>query len=393
MRCSIVATAALLTLTLASCNENQPAKPETSNNAFLNALKNGKATYSANVSSQQPTTTMPPGHSELHLSNAGGGGVTATDGSGASSEPAVQIPADARWSLYCASAAGPDRFTRMKQYKEYLTSKTPFKNWYVVHNEHDSTLFYGFYPSVEKSDPASARAHDDRKRISEWKDADGQMPFATCFFTPITPPTPPAPAEWSLSNAPARAYWSVEIAAFRDNPMRKVAAVEMVKEMRAKGIPAFFYHGPSISSVCVGTWPADAVKQQDIDGSHAAADQDDAVLVSPVPLPDRYKNAKMKTADGQRLVPYAQRVEIADPSLTATFKEYPYHYVNYEAMKKKVKTVDGTMQDRIAPSLLVTIPRDAQDAVNNNTAPAPVPPLDRIRQQQPGTGQLPGVRY
>jgi hypothetical protein len=38
----------------------------------------------------------------------------------------------------------------MTQMKAYLLAKSPFKDWYVVHNEQNSTLFYGFYNSIEK---------------------------------------------------------------------------------------------------------------------------------------------------------------------------------------------------------------------------------------------------
>jgi hypothetical protein len=395
---SLVAAALLIACTLSACNENQPPKAETPpparGNALYQALKEGNTTYSSNVANQQPTQRplLP--------------GATATPVPGSSraaaAEPAVQIPQGARWTLYCAALAGPDRFARMTQMKAYLLAKSPFKDWYVVHNEQNSTLFYGFYNSIEKSDRAGAKAHDDQKRISEWKDETGERPFAACFFTAVTPPTPDAPAEWNLASASPRAYWSVQIAAFKDNPQRKEAAVSMVKQLREKGVEAYYYHGSAISSVCIGTWPADAIKEQDIDGSHAVADQDDAMLITDTPLPARYQNARLKTSDGQRLIPYAQRTDIIDKSLIATLHDYPYHYVNYEATSKKVKNADGAMVDRISPSFLIKVPHEAPSLLNggggvggflnpdNAAPPGALQPVNPTRTPA-GAGRLRGI--
>src|SRR5438477_3371616 len=144
----------------------------------------------------------------------------------------MQIPADARWTLYCMSIAGPDRFARIGQLKSSLVAQSGMKDWYVVHNEQESTLFYGFYSSVEnpKSDRGAARAHADQKRIQEnVKNDMGDLLFAKCFFTPIVEPDPAAPPEWKLTNASRNAFWSLEIGAFKDNVLRKQAAVQAVK--------------------------------------------------------------------------------------------------------------------------------------------------------------------
>ncbi len=215
---------------------------------------------------------------------------------------------------------------------------------------------------------------------------------------------PVAPVEWNLVNAPPNATanevspaWSVQVMAFRDTPLRKQAAVEAVKDFRSKGVEAYYYHGASVSSVCIGAWPAEAVKAQDVDGSHYIGEQDDTLLVTDAPLPARYKGARMKTADGHRIIPLAERVEIADPSLKAVFQEYPYHYVNYQAYSKKVKTEDGTMKERVSPSFLVKIPRAAPSVLNGTAAPNFLPnpsggdrAIDPARQPA-GTGRLRGL--
>lgn len=394
MKLTPVATALFLALTLASCNENEPPKtqaPPPERGTFLKSLQQGQTTFSSNVQTNQLQGV--PRQNELSL--PGASLTPLPDPAKAAQEPMVNIPKDARWTLYCASISGPDRISRMAQLKSYLMAKSPFKDWYVVHDEQNSTLFYGFYGSVDKTERAAARAHADRKAISEWKDND-ERPFAACFFTPITPPDPVAPAEWNLTNAPANAVWSVQIAAFQDNAQRKQAAVEAVKELRDKGVPAYFYHGQSISSVCIGAWPEEALKKQDMDGSHAVVDEDEAVLVSQGKLPSKFKNARTK--EGQRLVPFTQQVEIADNSLKATFQQYPYHFVNYEAQARQVKTAKGNVERIPMPSFLVKIPRDTAAVVTGGgdtgvrglLSPG-IPAPANSTQQPAGGGRLRGL--
>jgi hypothetical protein len=396
MKITTLAVAVVVAFGLVSCNENEPPKPQPKN-TFLESLQQGKPVYSQNVTTVQPAGVQPAAlqstgaQSGLDLSGVTVSGKTAVEK--APVEPAIQIPADARWTLYCLSVAGPDRFSRISQLKSTLVAKSGLKEWYVVHNEQDSTLFYGFYPAVEKDLPGSARAHADQKMIQAMKDDQGDKMFPKSLFTPITPANPVAPAEWNLVNAPSTAYWSLQIGAFKGNPLRKQAAVEQVKELRAKGVEAFYYHGDSISSVCIGAWPRTAIKEQDDDKGRSVSSNDD-VLVSADPLPERYRNAKgMTSADGHKIVPYAQRVEIADPSLQATMTEYPNHWVNYQMYSTKRKNKDGTEREVLSPSLLVVIPRQEPSALSGGDAMPGVasevvgpPPVDPMRQR--GTGRL-----
>ena len=399
MKLTTVATVLLLGVSLVSCNENEKPKADTQpRGKFLDSLQQGQTTYSPNLAGNQVQGMG----AQRELSLPGANLSPLPDQANLPKEPAIQIPDGARWTLYCASVSGPDRFGRMAQLKAYVTANLPLKDWYVVHDEQTSTLFYGFYAAVEKSEPGSARAQADRNVISEWREKGKEdRPFATAFFTPITPPNPVAPAEWLLSNA-GGAYWSVQIAAFKDNPQRKQAAVEAVKEMRAKGIPAYYHHGQAVSSVCIGTWPKEALKSQDMDGSRAVVDEDQTMMVTDMPLPAKYQNAKLTTKDGQRLVPFAQRIEIADQSLKATLEQYRYHYVNYEAQARQVQTVSGKVEKVIVPSFLVKVPNadspgtaaaggDGAGGERSLLSPGRMPPPPPTSTQQPaGGGRLRG---
>lgn len=373
-----IALVLILGLGLASCNENEKPQPPAAQQpkGFLQSLQQGQVTYSGGAGAPAATGAPTPLTAPRNISLPGADMTPVTAAPTAAKEPQITIPKDARWSLYCASLDGPDRIQRTTQLKAYLMARTTFKDWYVVHNEKESTLFYGFYSVVETGENprAAARAHADRKAIAEWKDENGDRPFQSCFFTPITPPNPVAPAEWNLENAPPDSYWSVQIMAFKDNPLRKQAAVDAVKEFRAKGVEAYFYHGDTISSVCVGAWPRQAIKEQEAERGEAT-NEDDTVLVSNVPLPARYKNARMRTADGKKIVAFAQRIEVADPSLQATFDKYPDHSVNYEFQSRKVRLADGSQLDMPTPSFLVVIPRALPSALSGNgMQPGAAPP-------------------
>jgi len=120
--------------------------------------------------------------------------------------------------------------------------------------------------------------------------------------------------------------------------------------------------------------------------------EDDAVLVSNIPLPARYKNARMRTNDGKRIVSYAQRVEIADPSLQATFNQFPDHAINYEIQKRRIKGDNGKMRDVTDPSFLVVIPRAEASVLsgggmqNFNNAGNGVAPRDEVAPRDAAAG-------
>ena len=358
-------TALTLVIAVASCTENKPpqADPAAQSraNPFMQDIHQSQVTYSPNVA--QPAQ---PRSQNLSLQNMPVTPAAAAAAAGPT-EPPVTIPPDAKWSLYITSVATPDRFAQMKQLKATLAAQTPFKKWYVVHNEQESSLFHGFYSDIDKTSKDGARAQAEMNQVKSWQNPAGQRPFAGAFFTPITPPDPVAPAEWNLLNAPPNAFWSLQIGAYQGDPRRKQFAVEAVKEARAKGLPAYYYHGPTISSVTVGTWPMKAVREQDSDGSYADADPESAVLVTNMPLSYKLRPNQSTDREGNRLEFRSQRVEIQDPTLLSAMKEYPYHLVNGVATKRQGRTRDGTIKEVISPSFLVIIPRQEAAGLANQS--------------------------
>src|SRR5690349_9279738 len=113
MRYTALSVVVLIGIGLVSCSENEQPKPS-ARMSFSDLAKGGTVTYSPNMVNQpngqngMAMTNQPaiaPG-SPMDLS-----GLRLNNGAQAEKppvEPAMQIPADARWTLYCMSFAGPD---------------------------------------------------------------------------------------------------------------------------------------------------------------------------------------------------------------------------------------------------------------------------------------------
>jgi hypothetical protein len=153
------------------------------------------------------------------------------------------------------------------------------------------------------------------------------------------------------------------IAVYKDGPERKLRAVESVREARAMGIEAYYYHGENVSNVCVGAWPREAIAEQHADGSQAVGDASKPVLVLPPGIRSDSANA---LADSLALPENAnkeatrviQKVEVVDPSLLQAMRQYPYHAVNGEEILRKSRNPQtGKFEMMPEPSMIVMIPR------------------------------------
>src|SRR4051812_10656143 len=126
-------------------------------------------------------------------------------------------PKDAQITILCTIIPGPGHIQRAKQVKDDLITSTKLKGWYVSHDEQQSTLFYGYYRSLE--DP---KLKADRARIATMQDNVGNRPFADALPVAINSPDPTAPPEYDLANA--KGYWSLLVGTYQ-GPQRKEYAV------------------------------------------------------------------------------------------------------------------------------------------------------------------------
>jgi hypothetical protein len=321
----------------------------------------------------------------------GGGAVPQAAKPAKSGAPA--IPPGAEWTIFCTTIPGALHIQQSTQLRDQLARSTGMRDWYVVHADTESTLYYGFYKSIDKNVKAA------REKIDAMTDTAGGRPFNNAMVVELTAPDPDAPPQWDLANAPAGMAWSVQIAAYEGSPQRKKYAVDAVREARAQGVPAYYYHGPSISSVCVGAWPKQAVAG-DMEPAYndpnekrsmeqILKQQPADLIVLPPGMPA--VNREFQTPHG-RVRAVSPELRVIDPTLQATMKAYPYHFRNGEAEGMKTK---GGVQPK--PSFLVKIPRrdnsmfggDAALAGSGPIQPAGPPPEQRRpAPAQPGYGTL-----
>jgi hypothetical protein len=275
-------------------------------------------------------------------------------------------PADAQWTILCEVFTGPNHQFEAHTAKDFWAQSTNLPGFYVVHQQDQSTLYFGYYRSI--ADPhdhkESDRAQADRLRVQQLVDPSGQRPFDGCVFVELIPKDPPAPAEWNLVNA--KGHWSLQVGVYEGDPHRKQYAVDAVREMRAHGIKdAYFFHGPTASSVCIGAWPDEAVTQE----QPQASDPNQPVLVSNQPL-DQTEAFARNT--GQHLQQVTPKVKIVDPSLQALMTQYPYEAINGDM---EVRDAAGHLIKGATPTYLVEIPQQAADASTpQDDSKTPLPP-------------------
>jgi hypothetical protein len=262
-------------------------------------------------------------------------------------------PADAEFTLFCDVIRGPNHVLTATRLKEQLTGKDGLTAWHIIHSDDSSMFFYGYYKTFDDKDhfPAEvARAQADLHRIEALKNAQGDRLFHSAMFLPISQPDPDAPPQWDLAKTPGTAYWSLQIAAYEGSPDRKKAAVEAVRGLRSLGAEAYYYHGETISSVCIGAWPKNAIKEQDL-RSGGTADQTAIPLIVGGQLPPNV-SPEMFDREGNRLVIEAPKVEYLDPTLAKATRDYPRHAVNGDDHYRVAH--DG--QKVFDPSFLVLVP-------------------------------------
>lgn len=329
-------------------------------------------------------------------------------------EDAPAVPKGARWTIACLEVGGPGHGERAKRIKEDLASTTKMNQWYVVHEEDKSVIYYGFFRTIDRNTADGKAAQAELARLRDAQTPSGEQPMKLAAFKPIERPAPQAPDEWDLSKQKKAKsddahYWSLQIAAYTaeatddEGHDRKWAAVESVKALREKGIPAYFYHGDSISSVCIGVWPANAVKRQngaDAQGNASAANAQQPFFVSNTELPRGMVPLDEHHNPVRTLAP---KVEILDPKLYETIQQYPSHQINSELTLRKVKNPKtGAVEMVPEPSMLVLVPEPKEESLdaiqqqllqNQNALPTLTPPPSALGTDQPlppqkGVGKL-----
>jgi hypothetical protein len=92
------------------------------------------------------------------------------------------------------------------------------------------------------------------------------------------------------------------------------------------GVEAYYYHGPSASSVCIGAWPEAAVTQE-MHGNVQNTDPNQTLTVVPDPLAAMLPQT-VTDPEGNKTQVVHNGAQIVDPTLLATKEKYPIHSVN-----------------------------------------------------------------
>ena len=337
MRLGTLIACCLIGLGAVSCNENsQPASQNSSSAAT--AVKSGGTPQ---AQAQRPAASNPQ----------------VSAGQPKQSFQSPVPPANAKWTILCEEFNGPAHVSEATLLKSRLVQTTGSNDWYVIHTETQSSIYYGYYRDLDN--PAEKkRSEADRTRIAALTDARGNPLLRGSILVPVALPDPEAPAEWNLLNTPQDAYWTIEIATFSGDTKRKEAAVEMVRELRADKYPAYYYHGETASSVCIGAWKRSAVAEQGTGINTKGQTRDDAHTQSPdtplLVLPDVVPpNMPAQVTDpntGKKMAVMAFKLQILDPDMKKTVDnpKFQFHMMNYEYR--------GTRDNQADPAVLVEIP-------------------------------------
>ncbi len=269
-------------------------------------------------------------------------------------------PQGALYSLRCAEFTSQTHIMDAKRVKDMLMRSTGLKDFYIVHSSEESDLYYGFYKTFDDRSQLAeyTRAQSDRAKLASLVDGNGDPIFAQVIFGSINLPDPPAPREWDLASNPG--YWTLQIAVYKGSPERKQAAVDAVKEFRARGVEAYFRHGAATSEVYIGSWPKESVAEQD-DSVAQSDNPDQPLLVVPGPLPNGVDGDKIYDSAGRKVKVVMPKLQIVDPKLKVATEQYPYYYVNGEVAGRRVQLADHTWQTVPWSSYLIQVPHENTD--------------------------------
>ncbi len=299
----------------------------------------------------------------VKIKQAGGAGPGSAQQADFSEMPTP--PAGAQYTIYCQAYAGPDHQNVARGVRNVLRANTGMDKWYVVHGDQQSTLYYGFYRTLDKHDPADAREGEralaDLDAVRTLHDSRGVRLFSASLPVSVNSPDPAANPAWDLTRSGG--YWSLEVATFKDTPDRKLRAVQAVAEARREGHDAYYYHGPHASSVCIGAWPRAAATEVGTDVQNV--NPDEPIVVTPSPLTAAYKEGL-----GKGVQTAAPRVDPVDPSMLAAIAAWPAHAVNGFTMMKP-DAGGGATDVPLERSFLFVVPNATDVAVAANDEALP----------------------
>ncbi len=210
---------------------------------------------------RNPRSLLPLACVLLSLTGCTAGGA----GLGLSPTPGSEV----FWAIRCDTRHGADRFRITQQESEALKQVQGLKPQLVqvIHNEHESSVYYGRYRRTVEIGGSTATYRPDAmadlnliRSLCMNVGGSDCWPFIYASLEELPRGRSRHP-EWDLANA--KGYWTLHVAVFYcEGPITnpKYLAEEYCRELREQGVEAYYYHGPTRSSVYVGLFPKEAIQ-------------------------------------------------------------------------------------------------------------------------------------
>ena len=244
------------------------------------------------------------------------------------------------WAIKCISTQGADQLATANYYAESLRLVDAL-NPELVQTTSDADLthvFYGRY--VQTTNPFTRQqvyrpAPDDDLALIKSLSADGvTRPFGAAHLLPLpSSDRSVGNPEWDAESLAG--YWSLQVAVFYNTDtmqQRRQAAVDYCSELRKQGHEAYFYHGPSMSSVLLGAFPPNAMR---------AVQQEKR---------DLYGQTQRTSVN-----------VIANARLRALQNEFPHNLENLHIVNDIQLNPETGQEDRLPrPSIVVKLPKAAR---------------------------------
>lgn len=216
-----------------------------------------------------------------------------------------------------------------KWLRDTTIKHTGWKDVYAVTYENRSVVYRGRYTSA-------AQAQKMLKSVRAYKTKIGKVPFSQASVVSL-PGQGQGKREWDLAHVTDGMY-SVLVAVYMDMPEkeyfgRRQRAVAACKALRKKGVEAYYYHTPSRSALCIGSFGPAAVRSV------------------------KRKRVHPQTGD----VSHFMAQQPVDPKLKKIRRDYPHMLVcgNTEITEHWNKETK-TMEKKIAPTTIFVIPSGKQ---------------------------------
>ncbi len=252
---------------------------------------------------------------------------------------------------------GANHSRQAAQWRDEIESETRWKGVFVVDQEGFSQMCWNKYPSIEA-------ARGDLKKAKEYVRNDGThtwKPFASAAIQQL-PGKSVGPAEWDLTQQNDMYVFTVEVGIFYDVPDadppymgRKDIAVAYCKELREDGLEAYFFHGPSQSSVTIGLFTKTSMRETKAAG-------DDGIKRAPILTIVDERIRKILTSDRFKFICVNGKTELL-PALDP------------QTGKPKVDS-KGKPVKISRPSAVMQIAKGKPGAAQPAAAPAPDNQLD-----------------